>query len=118
MKIYGKKGIPYMSDRRPFAKLTDYELSRLMGQQITSGGNRPKTGIDYLDNPTTLWKAPLTTSTSTANVETVFRVGADGRPEAVTRLVSSPSPQSVRNAGESDLAWLRRRVDEVCWSPS
>jgi len=51
------------------------------------------------------------------NVETTFRVGADGRPEAVTRLVDKPSKASARNGGESELAWLKRRVDEICWSP-
>jgi hypothetical protein len=51
------------------------------------------------------------------NVETTFRVGADGRPEAVTRLVSAPSKGASRNGGESELAWLKRRVDEICWRP-
>jgi len=53
--------------------------------------------------------------TASQNVETTFRVGADGRPEAVTRLVDAPSKGAARNGGESEMAWLKRRVDEICW---
>lgn len=52
------------------------------------------------------------------NVETFFQVGADGRPEAVTRLVDTPSKGAVRNAGESEMAWLKRRVNEIRWRPT
>jgi len=110
---------------RPYEKLTGSELSRILAGQLQHGAplqravsmssHDPVEVTAYGDkNRSWLVDGAVTTS---QNVETTFRVGADGRPEAVTRLVSAPSKTSARNGGESELAWLKRRVDEICWSP-
>jgi hypothetical protein len=121
--------------QRPYKALSSAQLSNTLADQLAAGrvdatafGERNKTYLastpltttsPYFETNSKLWSQPVFTSTSNSTaVETVFRVGADGRPEAVTRLVDKPMPDSVRNAGESDLAWLKRRVSEICWSPT
>lgn len=128
---------------RPYKDLSSRDLSQLFSDQLRAGRNpvsdynnsfdkwvfnakfhNSNTTSDsvnasgYLTSKTLLWSDPIFTTPPAQAVETTFRVGPDGRPEAVTKLVDKPKADSVRNAGESDLAWLRRRVSEVCWVPA
>jgi len=99
---------------RPFRDQSDRSLSKLLSDALEA--NKPKrgpiqpTGIRDLTDPLAYGMGQ--------NVETEFRIGADGRPEAVTRLVLAPAKTSVRNAGESEMAWLKRRVNEIRWRPT
>lgn len=102
---------------RPYSKLTASELSRVFAEQLSAGGpiQPPKpVEITAFGDTNRSWIMP---TNDPQTVETTFRVGPDGRPEAVTRLVNTPSKGAVRNGGESELAWLKRRVDEICWRP-
>lgn len=104
-----------MADR-PYRDLTSSQLSSLLSGQLKTGGRLDAVEVTTFGDANRSWL--LGDTVTSQNVETTFRVGADGRPEAVTRLVASPSPTSVRNGGETELAWLRRRVSEICWRPS
>ena len=113
---------------RPYEKLTGSELSRIMAEQLQRGAPLQRSVSASSHDPIEVtafgdknrsWLVDGSTTNSLGqNVETTFRVGADGRPEAVTRLVDKPSKTSARNGGESELAWLKRRVDEICWRPT
>ncbi len=92
--------------------MSDKDLWGQISGQLEAG-RRPLEVATFGDKDRS-WLMPDGTISDSSNVETVFRVGADGRPEAVTRLVDKPSPNSVRNVGESEMAWLKRRVDEIC----
>jgi hypothetical protein len=109
-----------MADR-PYQTKTGSELSRILANQLTqSRAKNPSYDpieVTAFGDAGRSWLVDGAV-TSTANVETTFRVGADGRPEAVTRLVDKPSVGAARNGGESELAWLKRRVDEICWRPT
>jgi hypothetical protein len=109
-RVITEQAMEVLMGERPYSKLTGSELSRIMAEQLQSGGPlQPSVKAARHD-----WA----TSSMGQNVETTFRVGADGRPEAVTRLVEAPSKGAARNGGESELAWLKRRVDEICWRPT
>lgn len=104
--------------QRPYKALTSQQLSDTLAGQLKGTtpaplDPTPLTTSPYFESNSKLWAQPIFTSSS--NVETVFRVGSDGRPEAVTKLVDKPMADSVRNAGESEIAWLKRRVDEMRW---
>jgi hypothetical protein len=96
--------------RRPYrealSKLSGSELSRVLAEQLQAGRQQPLE-VTPIGDVNRSWLMP------DGAVETVFQIGSDGRPEAVTRLVASPSPGAVRNGNESELAWLKRRVDEI-----
>jgi len=129
-RTYTAQVVAEMLMTRPYEKLNGSELSRILAEQLQSGGPiNPKPTAAYPppgaiettafgDANRRSWLAGPVTNSLGQNVETTFRVGADGRPEAVTRLVSTPAKTSVRNGGESELAWLKRRVDEICWRPT
>ena len=88
---------------RPFKNLSGPELTDLFARQLAK---EPQ-----VQRGDPLWGYVTQSGT---NVETVFRIGADGRPEAVTRLVDKPSPGAARNVTDPELLWLRQRVDEIC----
>lgn len=104
-----------MADR-PYQKLTGGELSRVLSEALEKG-RRPSPGpldITAFGDPHKTWLVGVDPGVgSSQSVETVFRVGADGKPEAVTRLVDKPSQGAVRNVTETEFNWLRHRVDEV-----
>lgn len=146
-KTLAQQGWEYAQEMadRPYKGLTDRELDAVLAQKLADGrpdpievtafGDTKRTFIvpdnytyqlvtnntstittsPYLSNSTTLWTGPLFTQPQPA-LETIFRVGSDGQPEAVSKLVSKPSEGSIRN--ETDMAWLKRRVAEVCWIPA
>jgi hypothetical protein len=106
-----------MAYKRPLEDVPDKDLWKIMSDQLAAGRPGPPRIVDasVFGDPNKSYLAgdPL----AGQNVETVFRVGSDGRPEAVTRLVDKPSAKAVRNGGETEMAWLKRRVDEICWRP-
>jgi hypothetical protein len=115
-EVITRQALETLMADRPYGKLTGSELSRVFAEQLKTGGPiQPKPA---LQRSVDVARHDWATSSMGQNVETIFRVGADGRPEAVTRLVDAPSKTSVRNGGESELAWLKRRVDEICWRPT
>jgi len=110
-RVITEQAMETLMANRPYSKLTSSQLAQTLSDQLT--GTRPAPlDASIFGDPNNAYL------TSTSNVETVFRVGADGRPEAVTRLVDKPSAGAARNGGESELAWLKRRVDEICWRPA
>ena len=119
-RVFTAQVVAEMLMTRPYEKLTGSELSRVFADQLQSGGpiQRPKpVEATAFGDTNRSWLMGDGTISGSSNVETTFRVGADGRPEAVTCLVDAPSKGAARNGGESELAWLKRRVDEICWSP-
>jgi len=112
-RTYTAQVVAEMLMTRPYEKLNGSELSRILAAQLQSSGPI---------NPKPIAAFPVglieTAFSGTQNVETTFRMGDDGRPEAVTRLVDTPSKGAARNGGESELAWLKRRVNEICWRPT
>ena len=119
-EVITRQALEMLMADRPYGKLTGSELSRILAAQLETGGpiQRPKPVETTAFGDTNRSWLVDGAVTANQNVETTFRVGADGRPEAVTRLVSTPAKTSVRNGGESELAWLKRRVDEICWRPT
>jgi hypothetical protein len=104
---------------RPLRDVPEKDLWKIMSDQLIAGrpsAKRDAVETTALGDPIRSWVTP-DGYVNTQNVETFFRVGDDGRPEAVTRLVDKPSTNAVRSGGESELAWLKRRVDEICWRP-
>jgi hypothetical protein len=115
-EVITEQAMETLMANRPYSKLTSSQLAQTLSDQLSGATRAPLDATAFGETNRTYLASSVMSSTS--NVETVFRVGADGRPEAVTRLVEAPSKSSVRNAGESELAWLRRRVDEICWRPT
>jgi len=127
-EVITRQALETLMADRPYSKLTGSELSRVFAEQLQSGGplqpsvkasRHDPVEVTAFGDKQRSWLVDGSTINSLGqNVETTFRVGADGRPEAVTRLVNTPAKTSVRNGGESELAWLKRRVDEICWRPT
>jgi SAM-dependent methyltransferase len=88
---------------RPYSKLTASELSRVFAEQLQAGGpiQRPVETTAFGDANKS-WIMP---TSDPQTVETTFRVGPDGRPEAVPRLVNADVRQLPLANGSLGLAW-------------
>jgi len=126
---------------RPYSNLTGKELDDELGRQVPRGRRTVDWDADTVDVTTfgdtqrsflAMHESAMTNSvsngTTTTNIvywsptvtsngmfETTYVVAADGKAK-VKETKARPAEGGAK--AESDMDWLERRVDEVCWVPA
>lgn len=107
------EGIQPHPDAVEVTAFGDTERKWLVPNTVTSFGSATTlTNVYYPANSSASWDWRYGNSTVPYQIDTEYRVGRNGQPEAVTRLVEGAAKP------ESDMDWLKRRVREICWVPA